>query len=334
MQCQSSQNAIDLLPPPPPPPDQALPENLGGTVEPKLEIAWGSFHQGFWSGVAALFGPRAAKDALAASPFRDSWVEGRIPKRAVVAAALWHVAILALPISLFTVMPRRNPLLQNVEVTWRGRIDDLPLLNIARERPKEAPALKPKSPESEALEAPPQAVLEAFHPRQRIYTDPVHPTHPRQTLINPKAPDVAPKLLASLPNIVQFEQVAGPAKPRLQISEDMLRKSHPKEKRSATSTAAPPVEIANMEQHVADMNLAAAQNGPARPKLELNAGAVPRLAQKKQSGDAGPGAAGQPAMGDGAARVSASSAGKPGPWGVAPNGAENSSGADSAIGAR
>jgi TonB family protein len=296
MQFQSIQNAIDLLgpaPPPPPPPDQRSPEQLGGRVEPKLEVAWGSFHQGFWSGVAALFGPRARKDALDFSPFRDSWVQGRIPKRAVFAAALWHIAILALPMSLFTVLPRQNPVLQNVELTWKGPIDDLPLLNIARETPKDASAPKPKAPETKppehtALEAPPKPVLEAFHPRQRIFTDPVHPNHPRQTLINPKAPAIPPKLLVNLPNIVQFEQVAGPAKPRLQINEDMLQKSHPKEKRTATSTAAPPVDIPNMEQHVADMNLPAAQNGPARPKLELNAGAAPRVAQKAQAGDAGP----------------------------------------------
>jgi TonB family protein len=300
MQFQSIQNAIDLLgpaPPTPPPqhqsPDWRPGEKLPGQLEPKLEVAWGSFHQGFWSGVAALFGPRARKDALDFSPFRDSWVQSRTPKRAVVAAALWHIAILALPISLFTVMPRRNPLLQNTEMTWKGSIDDLPLLNIARETPKEAPVPKPKAPETKppehaALEAPPQPVLEAFHPRQRIYTDPVHPNHPRQTLINPKAPAIPPKLQFNLPNIVQFEQVAGPAKPRLQISEDMLQKSHPKERRSATSTTAPLVDIPNMEQHVADMNLPAAQNGPARPKLELNAGAAPRVAQKTQSGDAGP----------------------------------------------
>ena len=296
MQFQSIQNAIDLLgpaPPPPPPLDQPSREHLPGRVEPKLEIAWGSFHQGFWSGVAALFGPRAPKDALDFTPFRDSWVEGRVPKRAVVAAALWHIAILALPISLFSLMPRRNPLLQNVELTWKGPIDDLPLLNIARETPKEAPALEPKAPETKppqpaALVAPPQPVLEAFHLRQRIFTDPVHPNHPRQTLINPKAPAIPFKLQLNLPNIVQFEQVAGPAKPRLLISEDMLQKSHPKERRPATSTAAPPVDIPNMEQHVADMNLPAAQNGPARPKLELNAGAAPRVAQKTQSGDAGP----------------------------------------------
>ena len=229
MQFQRIQNAIDLLgqAPPPSPPPSARPDHhsqLRGKVEPKLEIAWGGFHQGFWSGVAAIFGPRGGKHALKSSPFRDSWVEGRIPKRAVVAAALWHVAILALPFSLFTAMPRRNPLLQNVELTWKGPIDDLPLLEIAREKPKEAPAPEPKP--AQPL---PTLGADAFHPRQRIFTDPVHPTHPRQTLINPKAPFEPPKLLPNLPNIVIFEQVAGPAKPRLQINEEMLKKLPPSE---------------------------------------------------------------------------------------------------------
>jgi TonB family protein len=352
MEFQSIQNAIDLLgqaPPPPPPPDQPPRKHLPGRVEPKLKIAWGSFHQGFWSGVAALFGPSAPKEAVNASAFRDSWVEGRIPKRAVIAAALWHLAFLALPFSLLTGMPHRNPLLQNVELTWSGPIDDLPLLEIAREKPKAAP--KPKSEEP-----PPQPGADAFHPRQRIFTDPVHPTHPRQTLINPKAPFEPPKLLPNLPNIVQFEQVAGPAKPRLQISEEMLKKLRPKEKRSATTTAAPPVDIPNMEQHVAEMNLPAAQTGPARPKLELNAGAAPRVAQKTQSGDAGPApevgatqltaanggpnavialsanpappAPVQPPPGNLAARLSISPEGKqPGAPGGTPNGAGNASGA-------
>jgi TonB family protein len=287
MQFQSIQNAIDLLgPEPPTPPERQSPDwrppekQLTGKVEPKLEIAWGAFHQGFWSSVAALFGPWASKDALKSSPFRDSWVQGRMPKRAVIAAALWHLAILAMPFSLFTAMPRRDPFLQNVQVAWKGPIDDLPLLEIAREKPKEAPA-----PKAKPVEPLPTPSVDAFHPRQRIFTDPVHPTHPRQTLINPKAPAVPPKLLPNLPNMVQFEQVAGPAKPRPQISEEMLRKARPNEKRQATTTAAPPVDIPNMEKQVADMNLAAAQSGPARPKLELNAGAAPRVAQKTQSGD-------------------------------------------------
>src|SRR6266436_4752582 len=284
MEFQRIHNAIDLLgqaPPPPPPPEDRPPELQHGGVEPKLEIAWGGFHQGFWSGVAALFGPSGAKDFRDASAFRDSWVEGRVPKRAVVAAALWHAAFLALPFSLLTGMPHVNPLLQNVQLSWTGPIDDLPLLEIPRANPKAAPKPKLEDP-------PPQPSVDAFHPRQRIFTDPVHPTHPRQTLINPKAPFEPPKLLPNLPNIVQLQQVAGPAKPRLQISEAMLKKLHPKQKRAATATATPPVDIPNMEQHVSDMNLPAAQRGPARPKLELNAGAAPRIAQKAQSDDAGP----------------------------------------------
>ena len=290
MEFQSIQNAINLLGPAPPPPPPRRedanreiggPEQQPGGGEPKFEIAWGGFHQGFWSSVFALFGPAAAKNFPGASPFRDSWVDGRVPKRAVIAAALWHAAFLALPFSLLTGMPHTNPLLQNVQLSWAGPIDDLPLLEIARAKPKAAP--KPK-----LQEPAPQPGVDAFHPRQRIFTDPVRPTHPRQTLINPKAPFEPPKLLPNLPNIVQLQQVAGPAKPRLQISEAMLKKLHPKEKRAATATAAPPVDIPNMEQRVADMNLPAAQSGPARPKLELNAGAAPRIAQKAQSGDAGP----------------------------------------------
>jgi len=288
MEFQRIQNAIDLLGPalPPPPPPTPLaevraPEALPGSVEPKLDIAWGGFHQGFWSGVAALFGPSAAKNFRDASAFRDSWVERRVPKRAVIAAALWHAAILALPFSLLTGMAHTNPLLQNVQLTWSGPIDDLPLLEIPRAQPKAAPKPKLEDP-------PPQPSVDAFHPRQRIFTDPVRPTHPRQTLINPKAPFEPPKLLPNLPNVVQLEQVSGPAKPRLQISEEMLKKLHPREKRAATASVAPPVDIPNMEQHVADMNLPAAQSGPARPKLELNAGAAPRVAKKAQPGDAGP----------------------------------------------
>ena len=285
MEFNRIQNAIDLLgqAPPPPPPREVpqLPSNRqpDGQSEPKLAIAWGDFHQGTLSSIVALFGPSAVKGFLHASAFRDSWVEGRIPKRAVIAAALWHAAFLALPFSILTGMAHRNPALQNVELTWSGPIEDLPLLEIARVKPKALTRAKP--------EAPAPRGADAYHPRQRIFTDPVRPTHPRQTLINPKAPFEPPKLLPNLPNIVQFQKLPGPAKPRLQISEEMLKKLRPNEKRAATVTAAP-LDLPNIEQHVADMSLPTARSGPARPKLELNAGAAPRVAQKVQPGDAGP----------------------------------------------
>jgi TonB family protein len=286
MEFNRIQNAIELLgqaPPPPPPRDAAPspPSRLpGGPLEPKLGIAWGDFHQGTLSSVTALFGPSAARSFLHASAFRDSWVEGRVPKRAVIAAALWHAALLALPFSILGGMPHRNPALHNLELTWSGPIEDLPLLEIARVKRKALAKADPEVP-------PTLRGADAYHPRQRIFSDPVRPTHPRQTLINPKAPFEPPKLLPNLPNIVQFQKLPGPAKPRLQISEEMLKKLRPKEKRAATVTTAP-LDLPNLEQHVADMSFPAARSGPARPKLELNAGAAPRVAQKAQSGDAGP----------------------------------------------
>lgn len=257
---------------------------LPGVVEPKLAIGWGEFRQGVASSFAALFrgpfgrGPRDEDGRPITCPcLRDTCVERRVPVRAVIAAGLWHVAILALPISLFTGLPHRNPAFQNVEVTWRGPIDDLPLLEIPREQPKLRPQVEAPKP------LPP--VPEAFHPRQRIFTDPVRPTHPRQTLINPVAPNIAPKLLRPLPNMVLLQEAAQPAKPRMQITDEML-KQRPRETRAATDSqlqSAP-----NMERQIAEVNLPTTQAGPARPKLEIKLGAAPHVAQRTQSGDAGP----------------------------------------------
>src|SRR5260370_11654787 len=133
-------------------------------------MAWGVFHPGTLISVAALFGPWVAKGFLGASALRGSWVEGRVPKRAVIAAALWPAAFLALPFSLLTGMPHRNPAFQNVELTWSGPIEDLPLLEIARVKRRVPEKAKPDVPPTPRGAA-------AYHPRQRIITDPVRPTH-------------------------------------------------------------------------------------------------------------------------------------------------------------
>jgi TonB family protein len=272
-------SALDSAPP-------AMKGNLPGEIEPKLGIAWGDFHQGTASSIAALLsrpfwrGPRGEDGRPVACPYlRDTRVERRVPVRAVVAAGLWHIAILALPISLFTGLPHRNRAFQNVELTWSGPINDLPLLEIPREKAKATPRVVAPRPL-------PAIPADAFHPRQRIFTDPVRPTHPRQTLINPAAPAMAPKFLPNLPNMVELRQ-ASPAKPRLQITDEML-KTRPREKRTNRMAAAPPQNAPNMERQVAEMNLPSAQSGPARPKLELKAGAAPRVAPGTRAGDAGP----------------------------------------------
>jgi TonB family protein len=252
-----------------------------GQQEPQLGVAWGDFHQGIGSSVRALFARGAAKSFLSGGYFKDCWIERRLPRRALVAAALWHIAFVAMPFPEGALAPKKNPAFDNFQLTWSGPIQDLPLLEIPRQRAKPAPHTAPNEPM-------PEKGADAFHPRQRIFTDPVRPTHLKQTLINPKAPMEAPKLIPELPNMVQVQQAA-PAKPKVTISEDALKQLHPRERRVKMVKVAPPLDAPVMEQQVAgDLNLPETQNGPARPKLEINAGAAPRVAKREQTGDAGP----------------------------------------------
>ena len=173
---------------------EAMPAPEPMFVEPKLGIAWGDFHQGAASSLRALFsGPFGVRKFLAGDYFRDCWVERRIPKRAVFAAALWHVVFLVAPFSLLTAVVRHNSAFDNAQLTWSGPIQDFPALEIRAAKPKpvlRSNTAKPLSPKG----------ADAFHPRQRILTDPIHPTHPRQTLLNPVAPQLAPKILPDMPD--------------------------------------------------------------------------------------------------------------------------------------
>jgi len=209
--------------------------------------------------------------------FKECWIERRIPRRAIAAAALWHIFFLIAPYPKFPQTRRHYAAFENTELTWSGPINDLPLLDLKSSKPKPSPRGEPEKPL-------PAQGADAFHPRQHIFTDPVHPTHPRQTLVNSAAPMEAPKILPNLPNIVQIQEVAGPARPRLQISQEALAKLHPKERHVATAIAAPPPDVPIFEQKAGEMPILAAENAPARPKLELNAGAAPRLAPKAQAG--------------------------------------------------
>src|SRR6266852_3012170 len=191
-----------------------------------------------------------------------------------------------------------------------------------------------------------------FRPRQRIFTDPVSPTHPRQALINSAAPLEPPKILPDLPNIVQLQEMPGPARPRLQISQETLSKLRPRELRKVKLTAEPAPDLSTLDQKLGDIAPSMLPNAPARPKLELNAGAAPRLAQRTQmraeepapdvttaqangnaatfialSATPGPPAPVVPPQGNLAARVSISPEGKqPGVPGGAPYGTPGANG--------
>jgi TonB family protein len=253
---------------------------LPGEVQPKLDIAWGSFHQGFLSNVAASLQRTHLSTAVPQTfVFRDCRVERDIPRRALLAAALLHIAFVIIPWPKLPVVPRHNPAFDNMELTWSGAIEDLPLLQVPR-----AKAATPRKTELDPPAA--KESVDAYHPRQRIFTDPVRPTHPRQTLINPAAPPDAPKILPVMPNMVELAAPRAPARPRIEISALALAKLQPRQVKKVATTDAPSPVLPNLEQHPAEISLAATPNGPARPKLEINAGSAPRLASRRQTGEA------------------------------------------------
>src|SRR6202051_1446582 len=257
----------------------AAPDLSPSTTGPQFEIRWNSFHQSLGSSIHALVtGPPPRKKIVSRSIFRDCSVEGRIPRTAVIAAALWHIVFLLAPWPDLPATPRKNPAFENFQLTWSGPINDFPALKLSS-----APTPTPGTPSPRGDVAKPVARegAEAFHPRQRTFTDPIAPTHPRQTLINTAARIVPQKILPSLPNIVLLQQSAVPAKPRMEITEQMLAQFHPRERRTATVKAAPLPDVPAVDGAPAEITLAPISNAPARPKLEVNAGAPPRVAQQR-----------------------------------------------------
>src|ERR1700719_3671302 len=265
----------------------AAPDLSPSTTGPQFEVRWNSFHQSLGSSIHALVtGPTPTKKFVSRNFFRDCSVEGRIPRAAVIAAALWHIVFLLAPWPDLPATPRKNPALENFQLTWSGPINDFPPLKLSS---APAPARAIPSPRGDEAKPIPREGAEAFHPRQRIFTDPVAPTHPRQTLINTAARIVPPKILPSLPNIVLLQQRAAPAKPRVELTEQMLAQLHPTEHRRAPVKAAPLPDVPAIDGAPAEITLAPTANAPARPQLELNAGAAPRVAQQRSSSDdAGP----------------------------------------------
>jgi len=271
---------------------------LPGEGQPNLTIAWNSFHENFFSELVAFFKwTRVPKGEPADNIFVDCRIQRRIPYTAIVAAALWHVVLFIIPWPYLPVAPKRNSAFDNTELTWSGPIDDLPLLNLPKQTLKRS---KPKS----AVDDPQAEGTDAYHPRQRIFTDPSRPTHPRQTLVNTAAPMESPKFLPALPNMVELASPAAPPRPRLEISEQTLAKLRPKQVKKVATTEVPAPDLPNMETRPAEMSLAELETAPAKPKLEINAGSAPRVADRTQNGEVAPtapdiaaptGAAGGPA---------------------------------------
>lgn len=256
---------------------------LPGIGEPKLTIAWNSFHQNFFSELAAFFRwTRIPKGEPQGNIFIDCRIQRRVPYAAILAAALWHVVFFVVPWPHISMAPKHVSALDNTELTWSGKIEDLPLLNVPKQGHK---TVSPKAP----ADAAPVENTDAYHPRQRIFTDPSHPTHPRQTLVNTSAPMEPPKFVPQLPNMVQLASPAAPARPHLQISEETLAKLRPKQvKKKIATTDAPALDVPNSETRPTDLSLAPLPDAPLKPRLEINAGSAPRVSDHTQTGQVAP----------------------------------------------
>lgn len=253
---------------------------------PLLTIQWNSFRHSLYGSLHALFsGPHAPRQFLGGKYFRDCWIDRGIPKRAVAAAGAIHVIFFLLPYPEMPA-PRRFVLAKpEVQLTWSKPAEDLPPVNLNSEAPKPKASA---APVSEREKQPASAGTDAYHPRQTIFTDAFHPTHPRQTVINPAAPPEPPKILPPLPNIVQVAQAALPARPRLVIKREDLAKlvPRPRTMRAPEDVSLP--QIPNAEKQIADLNLAKYSPAIGKPAMPLNASAAPRTVPRVAAGGSGP----------------------------------------------
>src|SRR5207253_7842023 len=81
---------------------------------PQLDIAWGSFHQGFGSSLGVLLRKSPVpKNFSIEGFFKYCWIESKVPRRAVIAAALWHIVFFVLPYPRLPARAHHNPSFNN-----------------------------------------------------------------------------------------------------------------------------------------------------------------------------------------------------------------------------
>lgn len=217
-----------------------------------------------------LRSPGLPRSLLAGPYFRTSLGQLHLPGRALLASSLLHVALICFP---FPNLPERRKADSaarepDYQLTWYGSAHDL--------RP-----LVPPSPRDDRTDGPlPQRRADADHPRQTIISAPKLPNHPRQTLLQPNAPSIAPKVLPPLPNIVRWSEPALPQPPR-----PIFQVQGPRVE--ATPATAPRGElpipaVPNQEKFLGPLRIGLNDAVPPRPQLALHAGSI--LAPSPQSG--------------------------------------------------
>ncbi|MBZ5661736.1 MAG: TonB family protein [Acidobacteriia bacterium] len=213
--------------------------------------------------------PASPKKFLGGAYFRDCWIDQRFPKQAFAAAVALQILLILFPPPIWSTRPPRvvaPP--PDTEFTWFGPAHDLPAIS--------PPALRMKSaPKMNVPKTRPDRGADSFHPRQTILSTPLHPTHPRQTLIQPAAPQEPPKILPALPNIVQLAG-SQPVRPKLALM--AMRPAAPSHLAAADASAP---DLAVPDNHLGAISIAASAHAPPKPLLPVSSMSAPRAAAQR-----------------------------------------------------
>lgn len=247
--------------------------------EPQLDVAWESRTRSLGENLRAFFASNPPKPAGRVL-FYDCWIGQWSPARAFTASVLLHVAFFVLPVPNWRYAqaaeaPRES---ERTQLTWFGPARDLP--PIAPPAPRRGGAAKRPAP------APPGKPT-AINPRQTIVSTPLRANHPRQTLIQPNAPNLPPKILPPLPNIVQWSGPTSPApRPRPVISPlDARRARRTRAQRPQEELPLP--AIPNSEARAGELNIAATLPLNERPRMPVAPMSVPNAGRRRAGTEAG-----------------------------------------------
>ena len=254
-------------------------EPSGGPPPPRLDVDWTGRGKELATSVLALLRwPLWPKKFDGGRFFRDCWIQQPLPLIAFLAAITIHALLVVFPPPIWNVrLARNSDSRPEMDLAWYGPVKDLPAI-LADRRPAKKPA-----PPSDALKTEPERSVDSDHPRQKIITEPLHVTHPRQTLIQPAAPPEPPKFLPLLPNIVQLESTE-PVRPQLHLTPDQLAALRPQAlaPRAVQDAEAPQVSLP--EKQAGAINIASSTAGPPQPVLRVNPMSAPRAAAQKKNG--------------------------------------------------
>ncbi|MGB6545465.1 MAG: energy transducer TonB [Candidatus Acidiferrales bacterium] len=266
-------------------------------AEPRLAVRWTKPRDNFFSSLRAVFaGPKSPREFLGAPYFRDCSIASRRPTLAFFVAIVLEAAFL-LVANPHLKLSRPRSGAPYGQLTWY-----MPAADPAPDLPLLSPALRSSKPRARNRAEPPPAPqpetapgADAYNPRQMIWSQPLKPNHPRQELLEPYAPDMPPKILPVLPNIVQWSDDDS-AHLALHLSPAALRRMQPghAESKRTDDVAAP--DIANRQKAADPIDIAASASDAPKPAM-----VVPAMSRGRAAFRGGQSSASAPEIGPSAA---------------------------------